>query len=494
MIKNRIYSVVIVLFTAHLFMPSAFAVDSTADLVKDASVWRDTILADMQEQGERHHEELEKKKTSLEAEIELKLTALRDASDERYKKAIESQIAMKKNEIDRINHEIDDMRENGKTLLNTTNSIVNQGTTALLEMQKDQALRKTTLASIAIGKQIEQNGSTERLKFWLDEGTLTKVSTYAVLTSCGVCVGYYGVGFIFKCIEQWIADIPTLVRATSLKGPFDTFNAYMKQVIFGYKPKPVVFDDIILAPDVDATLKTLAQTTQVARLKGMPYRNLLLYGPPGVGKTMFARRLAQFSGMDYAIISGADFSQFTEGKAVYELHKLLDWAQGSPRGVILFIDEADACFRKRSLLSESGIKLINAFLSRTGTLSQKCMLVLATNIPDILDTAVLSRIATKINVPLPGPVERATLLKMYAERNLLSGESGIKVDIALNQAFLENVAQRLEGFSGRDIEQLTIDCQAEAMVTPGSGLTVILFNKILERKISEKKEFALAAG
>jgi ATPase family AAA domain-containing protein 3A/B len=53
--------------------------------------------------------------------------------------------------------------------------------------------------------------------------------------------------------------------------------------------------------------------------------------------------------MDYAIMTGSDIAPLGT-QAVHELHKVFDWAQTSSRGILLFIDEADAFFRKREVL------------------------------------------------------------------------------------------------------------------------------------------------
>ncbi len=69
-------------------------------------------------------------------------------------------------------------------------------------------------------------------------------------------------------------------------------------------------------------------------------------GPPGTGKTMAAKRLARTSGLDYAIMSGGDVAPLG-GKAVSQLHDTFDWAERSRKGLLLFIDEADAFLSKR---------------------------------------------------------------------------------------------------------------------------------------------------
>lgn len=73
---------------------------------------------------------------------------------------------------------------------------------------------------------------------------------------------------------------------------------------------------------------------------------MMFYGPPGTGKTLFAKKLAMKSGLEYAVMVGSDIAPLGS-QAVYELNKLFDWAENNSKGMILFIDEADAFLRNR---------------------------------------------------------------------------------------------------------------------------------------------------
>ena len=105
-------------------------------------------------------------------------------------------------------------------------------------------------------------------------------------------------------------------------------------------------------------------------------------GPPGTGKTLVAKRLAHTSGLDYAILSGGDVAPLG-ANAVRELHSTFDWARRSPKGMVLFVDEADAFLGHRGAggRSEGMRAAINAMLYRTGDQSQDCMVIMATNRP-----------------------------------------------------------------------------------------------------------------
>jgi len=79
------------------------------------------------------------------------------------------------------------------------------------------------------------------------------------------------------------------------------------------------------------------------------------------------QRLAAHSGMDYALLSGGDVAPLGKD-GVTAIHKVFDWASASRKGLVLFLDEADAFLRKRSAekMSEEMRTALNAFLYRTG--------------------------------------------------------------------------------------------------------------------------------
>ena len=73
---------------------------------------------------------------------------------------------------------------------------------------------------------------------------------------------------------------------------------------------------------------------------------------------MAAKRLAKTSGLDYAIMSGGDVAPLG-GQAVTQLHEMFDWAERSKRGLLLFIDEADAFLSQRGQQQMSEVRCVH---------------------------------------------------------------------------------------------------------------------------------------
>merc|ERR1719253_2301355 len=225
-------------------------------------------------------------------------------------------------------------------------------------------------------------------------------------------------------------------------------------------------EKIVLEDELSERLAWTTNSLVNAKQNGTPFRHMLLYGPPGTGKTLFARTLSKQSGLDYAIMSGGDVGPLGKD-AVHELNKLFTWANSSRRGLILFVDEADA-FLRMGRGSESGSMReearngLSAFLHHTGTESDKFVVVLATNIREILDRAVLDRIDEGFEFPLPSAKERLRMLEMFMQEHVHKPTRKgrlIEVDDGIDTSFLEDVAKRTDGFSGRQIAKLVLAYQ-----------------------------------
>ncbi|XP_074237629.1 ATPase family AAA domain-containing protein 3A-like [Saimiri boliviensis] len=111
-----------------------------------------------------------------------------------------------------------------------------------------------------------------------------------------------------------------------------------------------VLEGLVLRPSLEARMLNLAIATRNTKKNRSPYRNVLLYGPPGTRKTLFAKKLALHSGMDYAIMTDRDVAPMGR-EGVTAMHKVFNWARSSRRGLLFFMDEVDAFLQKRATVS-----------------------------------------------------------------------------------------------------------------------------------------------
>mmetsp|Transcript_42501 Transcript_42501/g.77132 ORF Transcript_42501/g.77132 Transcript_42501/m.77132 type:complete len:553 (-) Transcript_42501:25-1683(-) len=290
---------------------------------------------------------------------------------------------------------------------------------------------------------------------------------------------------------------PPLVRETSAWTWQNGFRSWAASLWRSKDPNNV-FDKIVLQQELAERLQWTTNSLVNARKNGTPFRHLLLHGPPGTGKTLFARTLSRQSGLDYAIMSGGDVGPLGKD-AVDELNKLFAWANGSRKGLILFIDEADAFLRtgrgaESGGMSEEARNVLSAFLHHTGTESDKFVVVLATNVRDILDRAVLDRVDESFEFPLPDFESRQRMLKMFMEEHLLKPtRKGRLVEVdqeIMDEQFLTNVAKRTENFSGRQLAKLVLAYQAAVFGSGTSRLTKNLAEAVLRYKLRTREEEA----
>eukprot|EP00928_Gymnodinium_smaydae_P088478 TRINITY_DN72560_c0_g1_i1.p1 TRINITY_DN72560_c0_g1~~TRINITY_DN72560_c0_g1_i1.p1 ORF type:complete len:564 (+),score=152.12 TRINITY_DN72560_c0_g1_i1:97-1788(+) len=294
---------------------------------------------------------------------------------------------------------------------------------------------------------------------------------------------------------------PPLVRETSrFVWNRDGMAALAKRWFQARKDQELL-EKIVLEDDLTERLQWTTNSLVNAKKNGTPFRHLLVYGPPGTGKTLFARTLAKQSGLDYAIMSGGDVGPLGKD-AVHELNKLFTWANSSKRGLILFIDEAEAFLRtgrgsEHGSMSEEARNVLSAFLHHTGTESDKFVVVLATNIREILDRAVLDRIDESFEFPLPSEAERRRMLTMFMDEHLHAPTKRgkiIKVDEKIDDDFIADVAKRTEGFSGRQLAKLVIAYQAAVFGSGTPMLTAGLAETVLRYKLVHRDEEAVQAA
>ncbi|KAK3017161.1 hypothetical protein RJ639_007836 [Escallonia herrerae] len=346
---------------------------------------------------------------------------------------------------------------------------------------------------------------TDRRKLVMTVGGVTALAAGVYTTREGARVTW---GYINRILGQ-----PSLIRESSMnKFPWSGIvsRGAHKMLNFSTAARQSVpsvnksnFGNIVLHPSLQRRIEQLARATANTKSHQAPFRNMLFYGPPGTGKTMVAREIARKSGLDYAMMTGGDVAPLG-AQAVTKIHEIFDWSKKSKKGLLLFIDEADAflCERNSTHMSEAQRSALNALLFRTGDQSRDVVLVLATNRPSDLDSAITDRIDEVIEFPIPQEEERFKLLKLYLNK-YLSGE-GSREQSRWGQLFkkkpreitikdlsddvLREAARKTEGFSGREIAKLMASVQAAVYGSPDCVLDSQLFNEIVDYKVAEHKQ------
>ena len=176
-------------------------------------------------------------------------------------------------------------------------------------------------------------------------------------------------------------------------------------------------------------------------------RGVLLFGPPGAGKTLLARAVAGEAGVPFYSISGSDFVEMFVGVGAARVRDLFEQAKQSAPAIV-FIDEIDAVGRHRGAGLGGGHdereQTLNQLLVEMDGFDQRTAVILmaATNRPDILDPALLrpGRFDRHITVDRPDLEGRKAILKVHS-RGKPFDES---VDLAI-------IAKRTPGFTGADL-------------------------------------------
>jgi len=186
-----------------------------------------------------------------------------------------------------------------------------------------------------------------------------------------------------------------------------------------------------------------------------PPKGVLLFGPPGCGKTMLARAVATESEANFITIKGPEIFSKWVGESEKAIREVFRKGRTAAPATIFF-DELDSITPRRGMgYSDSGVseRVISQLLTELDGIEtlENIVVIAATNRPDMLDTAVLrpGRFDRMIYVPSPDVEARLQILKIHTR--------GIPL---AKDADLEQLARAMIGYSGADIEGV---CREAAM-------------------------------
>jgi cell division protease FtsH len=226
----------------------------------------------------------------------------------------------------------------------------------------------------------------------------------------------------------------------------------------------------------------LSDPDRFAALGALPPKGIMMFGPPGCGKTLMARAVAGEAEVPFFSVSGAEFVESLVGVGAARVRDLFRQVRAVAPAIV-FIDEIDAVGRRRGgvgggqdereqTLNQLLIEM-DGFEATTGV-----VVVGATNRPDILDPALLrpGRFDRQITVEPPDYDGRVDILRLYAERRPINGE----ID-------WDNLARRSPGFTGADLANVVNEAALLCVRRSIPAISMVELDEAVDRVISGPK-------
>ena len=208
-----------------------------------------------------------------------------------------------------------------------------------------------------------------------------------------------------------------------------------------------------------------------------PPKGVLLTGPPGTGKTMLAKAVANSTNAVFLGLVASELAQKYIGEGGRLVREIFDLARKKAPAIV-FIDELDAIGSKRLDGATSGDREVQRTLMQL--LSEldgfepleDVKIIAATNRPELLDSALLrpGRFDRIVEIPLPDEVGRLSILRVHTKNTPLS-----------TQIDLEEIATKTDGFSGAEIKALVVEAGVSAISNGRKRISKSDFSKSLEK-------------
>jgi transitional endoplasmic reticulum ATPase len=202
----------------------------------------------------------------------------------------------------------------------------------------------------------------------------------------------------------------------------------------------------------------------LAKIGARPIKGVLFTGPPGTGKTMLARIIANRAGAKFYEIRGPEIFSKWYGESEGLLRGIFDHAREQDRSIIFF-DEIDSVAAQRGESHEASRRVVAQLLSLMDgfTPEENVMVIATTNRPQDIDGALRrpGRLDWEINFPLPDPEDRREILEVWAKKLATAGSMPHEL-----------VSQKTELWSGAELA--AIWSEAALVAVSDSGREAIL--------------------
>lgn len=229
-------------------------------------------------------------------------------------------------------------------------------------------------------------------------------------------------------------------------------NALESTLVANIETLPLLSDIVGLTDAKDALLEALVDPIlypewfEQSNLS--PWRCVLLFGPPGTGKSALCGAIAREVSARFYTISSSDLISSWSGQSEKLIRSLFDLVLSNDEPSIVFMDEVDSLCRKRNNNEDDANRRVKTELlvqiSRLQSSKSRVFLISATNCPWDLDPAFLRRFEKKIYIGLPDSEAREALFAKLLNRTEMSPEVSWKW-----------LSSETEGHSGDDIRRLS---------------------------------------
>ncbi|MCS6866687.1 MAG: AAA family ATPase [Gemmata sp.] len=228
---------------------------------------------------------------------------------------------------------------------------------------------------------------------------------------------------------------------------------------------------------------------EIARLEELIPRGMIFWGPPGTGKTYFAKAIAASIGAAITIVSGPELKSKWVGESEENLRQIFHKARQSAPSIIVF-DELDSFATARGTYTGSGVEhsMVNQLLTEMDGFhkDELVFVVGTTNFVESLDPALLrpGRFEFHIHIPYPDDDDRRAIFAIYNEKMRLQFNAAA-LDYAVHRTGNRYITATGTAFSGDHINAI---CRAVARLRMREDITGPTTPQLIERALTEFDE------